>query len=575
MKQKSQTGLLLVNARQHGLVTLLGLQLVMVSSAWCQTPPNAGSLLKELDNSSRPAVGQTAPTDPVVSAPERTTIKMSEGLSVKVTGFRVTGASSFSQGELLELLTPWVGQTLDLNALNEAAGAITRHYQSNGHVLSYAYLPAQKIADGTLDIAVLEGRLDTVQIVAAQDVRLQDEVVQAHVGNLSQAVPVSQPDVERRLLLLNDIPGVVARGSFTPGASTGSADMVVSIAEDEPLATQFEFNNHGSVSTGEYWTGASFHFKDLFGVGDSSRARLVASTSGDMVNASFNTRMPVGGRGWSVGAGISRLTYELGGSFVSLGGVGEATVLNLNTAYPLIRSYSRNLNFSAGFDKKKLKDEIQLTAVINPKDSSIFSTGLSYDQRDAWVGGGSLAASLNLFAGQLSFADAAQQTTDQAGLKTGGDFAKLGFDLSRQQTIKSAWGMFGRLSGQVANKNLDSTEKFSLTGPSAVRAYAVGESSVDSGQILAFELRHSLPYVGGALQWSLFHDHAWGRINTTPLAGATGNAVGLYGNGIGLQWSGGADMGVNASLAWRGSRAPISGARDDAPRLYLQIFKNL
>ena len=575
MQHISQSGLLLATPRQRGAAMLFGLQLVLASSAWCQTLPNAGSLLKELDNSARPAAGQSTPTDSVVTAPERATIKMPEGLTVKVSGFRVTGASSFSQTELLELLKPWVGQTLDLNALNEAAGAVTRHYQSNGHVLSYAYLPAQKIADGTLDIAVLEGKLDTVQIVAAQDVRLQDEVVQAHINDLSQAATVSQPDVERRLLLLNDIPGVVARGAFTPGTKTGSADMVVSIAEDEPLATQFDFNNHGSVSTGEYWAGANFHFKDLFGVGDSSRARLVASNSGDMVNASFNTRMPVGGRGWSVGAGISRLTYALGGSFASLGGIGEATVLNLNTAYPIIRSYTRNLNFTAGFDKKKLQDEVQLTAVINPKDSNTGSVGLSFDQRDTWLGGGSLAASISLSAGQLDFGNAAQQAADQAGLQTGGDFAKLSYDLSRLQAINPAWGLSGRLSGQTANKNLDSTEKFSLTGPSAVRAYAPGDTTVDSGQHLALELRHSLPYVGGALQWSLFHDHAWGQINTTPLPGVTGNNVSLYGSGIGLQWTGGADMGVNASLAWRGSRAPSSGARDDTPRMYIQIFKNL
>ncbi len=575
MKQISQPGLLLANLRPNRLAALVGLQLMLVSSAWSQTPPNAGSLLKDLANSAQPASGQTAPIDPVVAAPDRTTIKMPEGLSVVVSGFRVTGASSFSQVTLLDLLKPWVGRTVDLNALNEAAGAITRHYQANGHVLSYAYLPAQKVADGTLEIAVLEGKLDTVQIVAAQDVRLQDDVVQAYVGNLSDAATVTQPDVERRLLLLNDIPGVVARGSFTPGSNTGTADMVLSIAEDEPLAAQFEFNNHGSVSTGEYWAGASFHFKDLFGVGDSSRARLVASNTGDMVNASFNTKVPVGGLGWTVGAGISRLTYELGGSFISLGGLGEATVLNLNMAYPITRSYSRNLNFSASLDKKKLRDEIQLTAEVTPKENNILSAGLAYDQRDAWLGGGSLAASLNLSAGQLSFGSAAQQIKDQSELQTGGDFTKIGFDLTRQQTISSSWGLFGRLAGQVTNKNLDSTEKFSLTGPSAVRAYAVGEASVDSGQNLALELRYIEPYVGGALQWSLFHDHAWGGINTTPLAGATGNDVSLYGNGLGLQWTGGADMGVNASLAWRGNRAPSSGARDDTPRLYIQIFKNL
>ena len=100
-----------------------------------------------------------------------------------------------------------------------------------------------------------------------------------HVEGLTQAATVAQPEIERRLLLLNDIPGVVARASFAPGASTGGADLVVTVAEDEPLTTTLEANNHGSATTGEYLLSASFHFKDLFGLGDSTRAKLVASHS--------------------------------------------------------------------------------------------------------------------------------------------------------------------------------------------------------------------------------------------------------------------------------------------------------
>ena len=554
--------------------TVLVLNSTMSGNAGGQTLPNAGSLLNDLKNTPRPTTNQA--TTPVVDALVQPPIKMPEGVKVTVSGFRITGAVSFSQRELLALVTPWVGKTLDINELNEAAGAITRHYQSHGHVLTYAYLPTQKIADGTLDIAVLEGQLDNVQIVTAQDVRLQDEVIQSHLSHLEEVKTVLQPDIERRLLLLNDIPGVVARSAFTAGATTGRADMVVSVAEEEPLSTQFEVNNHGSLSTGEYWFGASFHFKDLFGVGDSTRTRLTTSNSGNMVNASVSTRVPVGGYGWTVGGGISRLTYELGGSFATLGGVGEATVVSLNAGYPLIRSYNRNLSFQAGFDKKNLKDEIQLTAVTTPKDGNLINAGFSFDQRDQWMGNGALAASLNLTAGKIKFDDALQQASDQAGLQTAGNFTKISFDLSRQQSLWSAWSLMGRLTGQYASKNLDSTEKFSLTGPGAVRAYAVGDLSVDQGQYLDMELRYSQPYVGGALLWSLFHDHAWGRINTWPLAaGVIDNDVILYGSGVGLQWSVGSDHGINASLARRrGSRILSAGGRDHSPRLYFQYFKN-
>lgn len=568
-----------INSRNRHLRALIsafiGINFALAGTAWSQTPPDAGRLLEETKNFGRPVPLHTTPETPVVDAPVRPTIKMPEGLTVSVSGFHITGAVSFPENELLALVAPWVGKTLDLNELNEAAGAITRHYQSRGHILTYAYLPAQKIADGTIDIAVLEGRVENVQIVTAQDVRLQDEVVQAHVGDLAEAATVSQPEMERRLLLLNDIPGVVARAAFTPGSSTGMADMVVSVAEDDPLGTQIEFNNHGSISTGEYRFGVSFHFKDSFGVGDSTRARLIASQNGDMVNGSLSTKVPVGGQGWTLGGGVSRLTYQLGGSFAQLGGVGEATVFSLNTGYPIIRSFNRNLNFQASFDRKKLKDEIQLTATISPKDSNIFGIGLAYDQRDQWLGGGILTAGLNFYQGRLTLNNGVQQANDQAGLQTAGDFSKLNFDLFRQQALIGSWSLLGHLAGQQANKNLDSAEKFGLTGPTGVRAYAVGEASVDEGYYIGLEFRYSQPYVGGALVWSAFHDRGWGRINATPLNGVTGNDVSLYGSGIGLQWMGGDDIGVNTTLAWRGNRRPTAEGGDVNPRIYIQIYKNL
>jgi hemolysin activation/secretion protein len=132
-----------------------------------------------------------------------------------------------------------------------------------------------------------------------------------------------------------------------------------------------------------------------------------------------------------------------------------------------------------------------------------------------------------------------------------------------------------RVAGQMADKNLDSSEKFSLTGPGGVRAYAAGDFAVDEGRYTDLQLRYNQPYVGGALLWSVFIDNGWGRINVNPLAGVTDNEVSLLGAGLGLQWSAGPDLGVNATLAWRSSNSPALGGWGDAPRLYLQLFKNL
>jgi hemolysin activation/secretion protein len=102
-----------------------------------------------------------------------------------------------------------------------------------------------------------------------------------------------------------------------------------------------------------------------------------------------------------------------------------------------------------------------------------------------------------------------------------------------------------------------------------VRAYAPGEASVDQGLLATLEARYAQDYLGGNLVWSLFHDKGAGLINRRPLVSA-GNDPSLAGTGLAVQWSGG-DIGLSASVAWRGARKPTADGGDARPRLYLQL----
>ena len=151
-------------------------------AAWSQSvPPSAGSLLKELRERERTAP-EPSPAAPVQPPPVRPPIVLPDGATLQVNSFRITGNTLFSTEELQILVRGWLGRTLDINSLNDAAGALTRRYQSQGYILSYAYLPQQKVVDAEVEIAVLEGRVSAVQAVSAQDARLSDSVVQAHLA---------------------------------------------------------------------------------------------------------------------------------------------------------------------------------------------------------------------------------------------------------------------------------------------------------------------------------------------------------------------------------------------------------
>lgn len=551
--------------------------LVLANAATAQTAPDAGRLLQETRPT--PSPGPAAAPPRLLEAPVRPTVSMPDGVTVTPTAFRVSGAVSFPVDALVALTQPWVGRRLDLRGLNEAASAITRHYQAAGHFLSYAYLPAQRVADGVIEIAVLEGRLDAVQVANTQDVRLREQVVQAHVAPLENRTPVLQPEVERALLLLNDIPGVTARAAFAPGANPGGADMVVTVAEEEPLELRLDASNHGSRSTGVVRLGATLLLRNLFGYGDATTARLLLSERGGLVSGSLGTLLPLGGDGWKVGASVSRLKYELADAFSSLGAQGTAQTWGLKAQYPLLRRLAANLAFEAAYENRRLRDDIVVIGDARPKRNDVASGSFTFDLRDGLFGRGSTAGVVVVSAGHLRLLSDAMRNLDAfgpasgngVGLRTDGSYQKLTASLARQQALWGPLAGYARYTGQQSRRNLDSSEKLALGGPGAVRAYASGEALVDEGGILTGELRWLHDYVGGNVVVSLFYDRATGRLNVQPLAGAGSNEADLVGYGLGLQWNAG-DFGLATSFAWRSKVRPTAEGGDPRPRVWVQVF---
>jgi hemolysin activation/secretion protein len=199
--------------------------------------------------------------------------------------------------------------------------------------------------------------------------------------------------------------------------------------------------------------------------------------------------------------------------------------------------------------------------------------GWTWERRDTLFGGGYWASSGTFYHGSLSLRDAELLSFDQsaAGSKTEGGFSKLTFQVSRLQAIVPQHALYLSLGGQRASKNLDASEKLSLGGARAVRAYSSAEALVDQGLIATFEWRWS---VNPDLTPFLFYDAASGNHARQPIAFDTDNQISLRGMGLGLSWSRPGNFSINATLAWRGgTRKAIADSGGRNPRLFVQLQK--
>ena len=520
----------------------VALALCSISAAQAQTvtAPNAGQVLRELQTPA-PALPNAVPApraEPAVDVSD-TSIK------VLVKSIVITGNQEIATSELTPFVSSLVGSEQTLSQLNAAARRITAFYRSRGFAVSRALLPAQDITSGTVTISIIEGRVSSSRI--ANKSRLSDALVGSYIAEVKPGDVIRSSQIDRGILLLQDTPGIASsRATLQPGASVGTSELLIEVTPAAPFTGNVTLDNYGSRYTGEYRLGGNFALASPLGRGDQLSFSALTSGSG-LSFGRIAYQLPIGSDGLRIGAAYFDTRYKLGREFAALEAQGSANSTSVFTAYPFIRSPAKNLNGTVSYESKNLNDRVNATATVTDKKVGVTSLGLSGNLQDGWLGGGINSFDATLVMGYLNIASAGALAIDAASAQTNGSYSKVTYGLSRLQRIRNSTLISISLNGQQASKNLDSSEKFSLGGPTGVRAYPSGEASGDEGHKGTVELRHSW---NANWQSTLFYDFGTVRINKTPFGAAASNVKNLAGAGIGLNASFD-KMQVKAALAWR------------------------
>jgi hemolysin activation/secretion protein len=521
--------------------------------------PDAGRLLQE----TRPAPSVPLREAPRIGMEETPAPPAPEGDRVHVARLRITGATVFSEAELHALVADAEGRELSLGELRGLAERVTRHYRSQGYPLARAYLPAQEVVGGEVQLAVLEGRLGEVRIDNTAGV---GGAALAPLAQLRSGEATRSDALERNLLLLSDLPGVEVKSTLRPGATLGASDLLVEVAPGRRVAGSVDVDNFGNRFSGEYRAGGTLSFNNPLRVGDQATMRALFSDE-RMTYLRAAYQFPVNGQGTRVGVALSDLRYRLAKDLAPLQAEGDAQSASLYAMHPVVRSRTFNLNAVVQYDRLKLQDRIKTAATVVDKTLGNWSLGFTGDLQDRFAGINSFSGMYT--AGDLEL-DPVSRALDASTAGTSGSFGKSSFTWLRLQRLNDRAVLYLSGTAQFASKNLDSSQKLALGGAYAVRAYPQNEAPGDKGYVATMEVRHDLPASAlGAWQVSAFLDT--GHVTFNKRAWAAGaNSRTLSGAGIGISATLPPQWYLKASLAWKlGSQRPTSDV-DRSPRVWLQ-----
>lgn len=538
---------------------------LLLATTALAAPPDAGSVLRdELRREQAPGPVMPPKPDDLVPKP----VKTDSGPKAQVNAFRLTGLRSVSENEAQAFLTPLAGQSYSLEGLHDIAAQLEKWLRARGLFAARAFIPPQDIAAGVVEIRILEGHVEEIDIKRAPGTRLPDNTLLDIVQTaLPIGGPLDQEALERGTLLLNDLPATSARAVLAPGKEQGGSRIVVEAAQGSVPTGSLEIDNTGNRFTGEWRLGGAFALNDALGWGDQWQLRATRSEGSEFYRLGWS--LPLGARGLRLGAALIESRYALccDRAIVTTQSSGESSARNLFLSYPWIRTRTINLSSTVNLSQKSFFNRT-LNGTASDKESESLSIGMSGDWNDpiGLAGQGAFSTyGVTWTKGNVDLSGwAVDKTQDDVTSRTHGDFDKLTLQASHLARISGESAIYAAFNLQWARKNLDSSEKFVLGGPQGVRAYPTGEATGDGGWLLNLEWRREL---GSAVRAVAFIDHGEVKQHETTWANwnagnsALQNRYVLTGIGGSISWNPTVNSQFSSTLASRVGKNP---GRDSA-----------
>ena len=524
-----------------------------------QEAPGAGALQRELElqlNRSAP------PSSPALPEPRRPREVTKDQQTIDVKAFQFRGNTLVPTEALQAITEAWTNRPVDFGQLNDVTAVIQDYYVKQGR-LAQATIPPQEVKNGIVIIDITEAKLGKV-IVEPEDAndppRFNTERARGFIKSDDDGhLYIDTYQLERGTMLLNEVPGIRAQGSFEQGSSEGTTNYKVALGKTPLLSGEVAASNYGFLGTGNIQGVVNLGVNNVTGNGDRASVDAIFSQGSSFAQGGY--LIPVGNDGFYLGAQGSYFYYKTLSSWTTPAQQSEgwSWTAQVSGTYALLRSQAANSNIKLSLDSRNYVNVNTMT-LNTISDYKLNSANLGLNGNWAPFNTGVFNYGVNLVAGNLTINDLTQQGADLTGPGTAGGYGKLGYNFSYLQQLDEmgATSWSNSIYGQFANKNLNSAEQIYLGGPFAVRSYSVAQGGGSTGAIFSSEISHKL-FQGFAA--SVFGDFGvvqqYINLKQTTIPNPVNNSYTVGDLGFGLKYNWGS-LSANGSLAWHMGNNPYA-----------------
>ncbi len=452
---------------------------------------------------------------------------------------------------MTELLAKFTNKPITFAQLLEARSEITELYIQEGYVTSGAYIPEQTLTTGVVQIQVIEGKLEDIQITGTK--RLNPDYIRSRIA-LGASTPLNQKRLLESLQLLQLNPLIQnLSAELSAGSRTGANLLAIKVTEADSFNIQTILDNGRSPSVGSFRRQLQINEANLLGVGDSISLAYSNTDGSNTIDASYS--LPLNPRN-----GTLTFSYGTTSADVIERPFNELNIESASQYYELTFRQSLvqtpNQEFALGITASRRESDIS-SSVFEQQDAplNLLSPGADAEGNtrvsalrffQEWTSRNSqevIAARSQFSLGIGAFNATINDTAPDSRF-----FAWRG-QAQWVRLLAPDTLLLIRGDVQLASRTLLASEQFGLGGVNSVRGYRQDFLLTDNGALASVELRLPIVRVSqwdGVLQVTPFVDvgTAWNNSSSRD----ENNTNTLASVGLGLRWLQGNNF--TAAVEW-------------------------
>ncbi|MGB7249609.1 MAG: ShlB/FhaC/HecB family hemolysin secretion/activation protein [Phormidesmis sp.] len=447
--------------------------------------------------------------------------------SFPATAIEVVGSSIF-QDEIARLVACYEGQQITLSDLFSLRSQITQLYIDNGYVTSGAFIPNNQFTNATLQVKVIEGSVEEIQINGLQ--RLREGYVRSRLAGATRP-PLNQQHLQETLQRLQLDPNIgQVNAELTAGRAPGQSLLILDLKEPKPWSVVASTDNLRSPSIGSKGLNLSASYRNLLGIGDTIATSYGLTQGLNLYDVSVAVPLNAADGTLSVGYNNSgsRIVED---AFEDVGIRSETQTVSVGFRQPISRSVSEEFALGLDFDWRTsqsfILDDIPFSFSIGPEEGRSQVSALRFSQEWTKRDIRRVLAARSQFNLGLNILGATDNDTG-----TDGQFFSWIGQFQWVEQVSPKLLSLIKFNAQLTPDSLLPLERFSLGGVSTVRGYAQNQLVADNALNASAELRIPLTRNTNILQLAPFIDAGFGWNTMTP----DPNDKFLLGTGLGLRW---------------------------------------